>query len=65
MVGTPVGAVADLVNDGESGILVPVRNVDALFEALRRMLLEPGVRRKMGALGFDPGGQQVLDGEGR
>lgn len=39
----------ELVADGETGLLVPSENVDALREALRTLLLDADMRRRMGA----------------
>lgn len=51
VVATPVGAVADAVEDGGSGLLVPVGDRAALAEALGRLVDSPGLRRAMGARG--------------
>jgi glycosyltransferase involved in cell wall biosynthesis len=42
---TPVGALGEVVRDGENGLVVPAGDRDALFEALRRMLLDSTLRR--------------------
>ena len=52
--GCPVVASAipgtdELVVDGESGLLVPPGDVDALAVALRRMLAEPLLRERLGS----------------
>lgn len=39
----------ELVIEGESGLLVPVEDAEALREALRRLVLQPDQREKMGA----------------
>jgi glycosyltransferase involved in cell wall biosynthesis len=49
VVGTSVGGLAELVVDGETGILVPPRDVTRLREALLRLLGDPDLRRRMGA----------------
>ncbi|BCG47774.1 Putative glycosyltransferase [Citrifermentans bremense] len=41
----------DVVEDGVNGILVPVRNVDALSLALRKLIENPHLRRQMGSRG--------------
>lgn len=40
-VAAAVGGIPEIVRDGESALLTPPGNVDALAEALRRMLTEP------------------------
>jgi glycosyltransferase involved in cell wall biosynthesis len=43
-----VGGLLDLVADGETGLLVPPRDVPALREALERLIGDPELRRRMG-----------------
>jgi glycosyltransferase involved in cell wall biosynthesis len=43
-----VGGLRDLVVDGETGYLVPPRDVRALREALERLLGDRGLRRRLG-----------------
>lgn len=43
-----VGGLLDLVADGETGLLVPPRDVPALREALERLLADRELRRRMG-----------------
>lgn len=49
VVATPVGAVPDIVSEGETGLLVPPGDPDALAAALRRIVTEPGLRGYLGA----------------
>jgi glycosyltransferase involved in cell wall biosynthesis len=42
----------ETVTDGETGLLVPPGNIDALTEALRRLFEAPDLVRKMGEAGF-------------
>lgn len=51
VVATPVGGTAELVVDGETGILVPPGDVEGLAEALRRLLDDPALASRMGAAG--------------
>jgi glycosyltransferase involved in cell wall biosynthesis len=47
VVATPVGGVGELVRDGETGLLVPPEDPDALAAALRRLLAEPETARRL------------------
>ena len=49
VVATAVGGLVDAVADGETGILVPPRDVRALREALERLLGDSELRGRMGA----------------
>lgn len=51
VVSTPEGAIPDIVLDGESGLIVPQKDVAALANALEKLLLNPALRQKMGARG--------------
>lgn len=51
VVASAVGGLLDLVEDGETGILVPPGDVAALRAALRRLLDDPALRRRMGDAG--------------
>jgi glycosyltransferase involved in cell wall biosynthesis len=46
-----VGGLLDLVVDGETGVLVPPRDVPALRRALERLLGDPGLRHRLGEAG--------------
>jgi glycosyltransferase involved in cell wall biosynthesis len=49
IVATDVGDTREAVEDGRSGILVPPRDEEALVEALRRTIRDPGLRSRLGA----------------
>jgi glycosyltransferase involved in cell wall biosynthesis len=51
VVASGVGGLRDLVVDGETGILVPARDADALRAALERLLGDAGLRRRLGVAG--------------
>ncbi|MBL7033518.1 MAG: glycosyltransferase family 4 protein [Candidatus Delongbacteria bacterium] len=53
VVATPVGAVPEVLTDGEEGLLVPVGEIDQLASALLQLLKNPELRQSMGQLGFD------------
>ena len=44
---TPVGAVKDVIRNGENGILVPIGDVDQLANSLAHLLENPDVCRKL------------------
>ncbi len=49
VVGSRVGGIPDLVADGESGLLVPPGEPEALAEALVRVLGDPELAARLGA----------------
>ncbi|HEX6751246.1 MAG TPA: glycosyltransferase family 4 protein [Longimicrobium sp.] len=51
VVTTPVGSVADVIEPGKNGLLVPVEDAKALAEAISRLASDPAERRRMGAEG--------------
>lgn len=50
-VATRVGSVDEIVQEGETGLLVPPNDEIALREAIRELLLDDGLRKSMGAKG--------------
>jgi glycosyltransferase involved in cell wall biosynthesis len=51
VIATAVGAVAEIVVDGETGYVVPSQDVDALTDRLRRLSDDADLRRRMGEHG--------------
>jgi len=51
IVTTDVPGCREAVEPGESGLLVPPRDPDALAEALGRLIRDPDLRRRMGRRG--------------
>jgi glycosyltransferase involved in cell wall biosynthesis len=48
LVSTDVGAIGEIVVDGETGFLVPTGDVEALARTLRLLVDEPDLRRRLG-----------------
>jgi glycogen synthase len=51
VVGSRVGGIPDVVADGETGVLVPPGNIDALAAALVRVLSDRALAERLGAEG--------------
>ena len=51
VVASDVGGMAELVQQGETGLLVPPRSADALAGALAALAADPALRRRMGRAG--------------
>jgi glycosyltransferase involved in cell wall biosynthesis len=51
VVATRVGGIPELVVEGETGLLVPPGDAAALATALKRLLTNPDLRRRMGQAG--------------
>jgi glycosyltransferase involved in cell wall biosynthesis len=49
IVATGVGSILDALQDGETGLVVPVDDADALADALRRLRNDPALRLRLGA----------------
>ena len=47
IVASAVGGIPEVVREGQSGLLVPPRDADALADALARVLEEPDLRRRL------------------
>jgi glycosyltransferase involved in cell wall biosynthesis len=53
VVATRCGGPEEVLVDGETGLLVPVKDPRALAEAIGRLLLDPNLARRLGASGRD------------
>ena len=53
VVATPVGGIPEVVIHQETGFLVPVENVQALGDAILRLLQNPLLRNEMGNKGLE------------
>jgi len=53
VVTTAVGGIAELVEDGRTGVLVPPDDAGALRDAVRRLAADPGLRQSLGRAGRD------------
>lgn len=51
VVASRFGGIPDFVDDGVTGLLVPVGDVPALAAAMRRLIVDPELRRDMGRRG--------------
>ena len=52
VVASAVGGLTDTVVHGETGVLVPPRNADAVAKAVRQLLADGERRRELGAAGY-------------
>ncbi len=52
-VGTSVGGIPEVIEDGETGVLVPPRDPPALAEALIRLLKDAALAQRMGRAGLE------------
>jgi glycosyltransferase involved in cell wall biosynthesis len=51
VVSTRVAGVPKLIDDGQTGLLVPVGDIEALTAAMQRLLAEPDLRRQLADAG--------------
>ena len=51
VVTTPVGGIVDMVEESQTGLFVPVGDVDALSRAVKSLIADPERRRAMGTCG--------------
>ena len=62
VVASSVGGVPEAVEEGETGLLVPPRDPVRLAAALERLLVDPALRRRLGANGRDPRSRALRPG---
>jgi glycosyltransferase involved in cell wall biosynthesis len=48
VIGSQIGGIVDQIVDGETGFLVPPGDVDALRQAMMKLITDPGLRERMG-----------------
>jgi glycosyltransferase involved in cell wall biosynthesis len=53
VIASRIGGLTDIVQDGETGLLVAPGDADALAGAMRRLIGDPALRRRMGELGSE------------
>ena len=53
VVACPVGATPEIIEDGQNGLLVPVRQPQALAHAIGRLLNDACLRRRLGQAGAE------------
>ena len=53
VIGTDVGGVGEMMRPGETGLLVPLDDGQALQNALIQLIDSPALRQKMGQAGYD------------
>jgi glycosyltransferase involved in cell wall biosynthesis len=53
VVGTTAGALPEVIEDNVTGILVPPKNPQALATAIKTLIDDAELRRKMGAAGVE------------
>jgi len=58
LVGTNVGGIAEQIEDGVNGLLVPVDDVEALAQALERMVKDDEFRRTMAKAAYERAKEQ-------
>ena len=51
MITTDAPGCRDSIIQNETGLLVPVRDIEALVQAIEKLVLDRPLRQKMGALG--------------
>jgi glycosyltransferase involved in cell wall biosynthesis len=63
IIATDMPGCREIVRDGENGLLVPVKNADALAEAIATLAADPDMRRRMGEVGRELVVEQFSEGQ--
>lgn len=53
IISTPVGAITEAVTDGQSGLIVPPKDAQALADAITRLLADPSLAQRLGSRARD------------
>jgi glycosyltransferase involved in cell wall biosynthesis len=53
VVASSVGGIVDVIKDGETGLLVPEKNPQAIADAILRLINDPSLSRRLGRQGFE------------
>lgn len=53
VIGTYPGGHVDMIEDGVSGLLVPQGDIEALTNAMGRLITDPGLRDRLGGVGLE------------
>ena len=57
VIGTTPGGHEDMIDDGESGFVVPAGDAEALAEAMRKLVDDAGLRERMGTTALERAGR--------
>jgi glycosyltransferase involved in cell wall biosynthesis len=52
-IASDVGGIREIVVDGETGIIIPPQNPDALAQAIQRLIADPALAQRMGEAAFE------------
>ena len=61
VISTPVGSIPEIVADGETGLLVPPRDTEALRSALARLAGDPDLCRRLGDAAAGQAGERFAE----
>ena len=52
-VATTIAGITELIENEDTGLLVPERDIDALANALERLITQPSLRQRLGRAGYE------------